>query len=441
MDSNVKVVTIDWRRFGDFSAVGQLTKKIFAEFERIELYPIQCVDRVFCKVSKCNDGGPLEAVFENNVTHDAVQNYIKKNCLTTIYLRLSPNIGVLELACKLIATQPSISLIVHYMDKPSLSGDTISKANYIKAMYHFLTARAASVYTISRDSQQWLLDNYGCTSRVLANFTKSIPDIRLDIKSLEKRDLKISYFGSVDPNMNSEALAFFCRLVASCPWIKFSIWTNSHEVNLHTLRKISNSCVNINIANSNLDVNSYKLKLKEADFLLIAYDHECNELLQHSFSNKFIDYLEAGSFILCFGPPEAPVVKSCQELGLPLVFKTEEELSLACQSKERLLGTLANFDLNKYKSHIRLMKKAQLEGVISFLTDLQNITNDKSPSCSIDKPHNSKQLIESDKQMQQLSFLIRRKYYDRMTGQQSLSATIMAALLRAQGYRGLDYEI
>lgn len=439
MDTNINIVSLDWRMFGDYSAVGQLTEKIFSVAQGINIFPVQCIDGLFCNVFSLAEDGKLKNVFETKVAHDAVQNYVRELDVSVFYVRLSPHIGVLELACKIAAVQSNIPLIVHYMDKPSFSGMSPSKVSYIKEMYRFLTLRADSVYTIHASSLTWLHDTYDCKASVLANFIKTVPEPKFDLRELQERPIHISYFGSIDQKMNTSALLFFCKLVSNCSWIKLSIWTNSHSTNLHDLSKISNASCNIDIFKSNLDEASFKLKLEESDLLLIAYNQESEEFLKHSFSNKYVDYLEVGGVILCFGPIGIPTVKSCREIGVSLVFETEAEIVSAFESKEVFLSRLSELDLEQYVDRIQELKTAQLNLTSSFFEDIKRLSTAR---LSTNSPRQSGgQWTGNAIEMQQLGFLIRRKFYDLARGQQSLSATLMAETIRAKGYKGFDYEI
>ncbi|MFT6834732.1 MAG: hypothetical protein ACJA0H_000764 [Francisellaceae bacterium] len=439
MDKIINVVSLDWRKFGDYSAVGQLTQKIFSIDPEVTVFPVQCIDGLFCNVFTVTDDGKLQNVFETKVKHDAVQNYIRKLDVSAFYVRLSPHIGVLELACKIAAVQSNVPLIVHYMDKPSFSGMSPSRVAYIKEMYRFLTLRADSVYTIHASSLTWLHDTYDCKASVLANFIKTVPELKFDLRELQERPIHISYFGSVDSKMNDSALFFFCRLISNCSWIKLSIWTNSHISNVHDLSVISNASCNIDIFKSNLDEASFKLKLEESDLLLIAYNQDAEVYLKHSFSNKYVDYLEVGGVILCLGPIGIPTVKSCREIGVSLVFENEAEMVSAFESKEVFLNLLSELDLEQYVDRLQELQTAQLNLTSSFFEDIKRLSTARLLT---DRPgQNSEQWTGNAIQMQQLAFLIRRKFYDLARGQQSLSATLMAETIRAKGYKGFDYEI
>jgi hypothetical protein len=143
--------------------------------------------------------------------------------------------------------------------------------------------------------------------------------------------------------------------------------------------------------------------------------------------------------ILCFGPTGIPTVNSCREIGVSLVFETEAEIVSAFESKEVFLSRLSELDLEQYADRIQELKTAQLNLTSSFFEDIKRLSTARLPTIS--PGQSGEQWTGNAIQMQQLGFLIRRKFYDLARGQQSLSATLMAETIRAKGYKGFDYEI
>lgn len=438
MDTNVKVVTLDWRMFGDFSAVGQLTKKIFSTEQGIKIYPLQCLDEDFsANLFIYRSSGELSNIFGKKIAHDAIINYLRKLDPGVIYVRLSPHKGVLELACKITAALPNIPLIVHYMDKPNFKEMSPTRAAYFQEMYRHLVLHAASVYTIHKSSLTWLHEEYGREGRVLANFIANESKPQLDLKALQERPINISYFGSIDRNMNSDSIAFFCRAVSNLPWVRLSIWSNSGIWG--DIKKICSSSHNIKIYNSNLEDSAFKEKITESDLLLLPYnlDEQSQLFLKHSFSNKLIDYLEAGGVVLCLGTRAIPTVQSCYESGISLVCETESELLSTFASKQNLLNRLASLNLKKYTERIATLKGEQAKQLADFFKDIKTLP------ASASKKYTSKQVWTGNElQELKLAFLIRRKFFDLINGQQqSLSATLMSNIIKNNGYSGFDYEI
>jgi glycosyltransferase involved in cell wall biosynthesis len=449
MDTILNVVTLDWRKFGDSSAVGQLTKKIFSAGNDLIVHPIQCLnDGVSCRVYTRLENGSVKDIFGQRVTHDAVLHHIRKLDPGVLYVRLSPHIGVLELACKLVVTLPHVPLIVHYMDKPDFREMAPNRVAYLTELYRFLALRADSVYTIHESSLAWIQEEYGRDARVLANFIAEEPCKQHDLRVLQERPIRVYYFGSVDPKMNAEAIASFCRIISNIPWISFSIWSNnlnwSDTQTWGKIQSVIEASSNIEIAKSNLDDSTYKAKLAEADLLLLPYnlDEESRSFLKHSFSNKFIDYLEVGGVILCLGSRDIPTIQSCYESGLSLIFENEADLESAFVSKELFLGRLADLNLDQYAERIRPLKKVQSKKLEAFFDDIKSQTAARTLSPTAGNEESLHGSWSGDGiQEQQLSFLVRRKIYDKANEQQSLSATLMDQIVKAKGYHGFDYKV
>lgn len=448
MDAGVKIVTLDWRKFGDFSAVGQLTQKIFSAGRGIEVHPLQCLDDgVSCNVFRRRADGGLDNPYGRKLGHDAVLHHVRKLDPDALYVRLSPHKGTLELACKLAAALPDVPLIVHYMDKPSFKGMAETRAGYLAAMYRFLALRADSVYTIHDSSLPWLQQEYGREARVLANFIARRPERQHDLQALKARPLQISYFGSIDRKMNAGAIASTCRAVSNLPWVNLSVWSNSGIWG--EVKEICEASSNIQVSPSNLDEAEFAARLAAADLLLLPYnlDPESLDFLKHSFSNKFVDYLEAGGVILCLGSREIPTVAACRSSGLSLVFESEAELAAGFASREAFLSRLEALDLSRYGSRIEPLQAAQKALVDAFFQDIKSRAAARRAAPSPDAEQGCGQSPGQDwtgegLQERQLAFLIRRKFYDLENGeQQSLAASLMAQQIRAKGYLGFDYEV
>lgn len=306
-------------------------------------------------------------------------------------------------------------------------------------MYRFLALRADSVYTIHKSSLPWLKEEYGRDAQVLANFIAREPERRHDLRSLQQRPLQISYFGSIDRKMNAGAIASVCQAVSNLPWVKLSIWSNSGLWG--EVKEICEASGNIQVSPSNLDDAAFAAQLAAADLLLLPYNLDPGSLdfLKHSFSNKFVDYLEAGGVILCLGSREIPTVEACQDSGLAMVFESETELLAAFDSQDAFLSRLEALDLEQYKARVRSLKEAQNALVAAFFADIKSRSSaNKTAWC----PKQVQAWHGTGVQERQLAFLIRRKFYDLENGQmQSLPATLMAQLIRAKGYQGFSYEV
>lgn len=443
MDADVKVVTLDWRQLGDFSAVGQLTKKIFSAGRGISVHSLQCLDDgPFCNLFTFSTGRGLQNVFGHKIAHDAALNHVRQLEPDALYLRLSPHKGVLEFATKLVVTLPHVPLIVHYMDKPSFVSMSVSRKAYIVHLYRFLVLRADSIYAIHESSLPWLREEYAREARVLANFINVETPTKNILNNVLDRPIQISYFGSIDLKMNAGAIASVCRAVSNLPWVRLSIWSNSGIWG--DVKEIYEASSNIEVFVSNLEDLAFKVKLAEADLLLLPYNLDVNSLsfLKHSFSNKFVDYLEAGGVILCVGSPEIPTVQSCKAFGLSLVLETEAEISSVFLSKDALLSRLSALDLEQYESRIKSLRLTQTKRLEVFFEDIKS--HAAVPPSEVHQPceNTSKCWTGEGLQQRQLAFLIRRKFFDLVNGQQqSLSSTLMAQIIKSKGYRGFDYEI
>lgn len=440
MDKKVKIITLDWRKYGDYSAVGQLTKKIFSEKNEFAIYSVQCLEKQsLCNMFHCSPDGTIARVFDEEIFHDALQNYIRSLDPNIFYVRLSPHKGVLELAIKLKVAFKHIPMIVHYMDKPSFKEMPAATRIYLTEMYRFLVRRAQSIYVIHEKNRDWIRAEFGRDAKILANFIKEVPNRKYNMLELDSRAIKIAYFGSIDRKMNADSIALFCRVVSNIPWVQFSIYSNSGTISeIDHVCQVSN---NITFSDSSLSEASYQASLREADLLLLPYniDAESCKFLKHSFSNKFVDYLEVGGMILCFGSRQTPTVQSCLESGLAVVFETEDQLRRAFSSKSNLLSHLSTLKLGEQIPRVRNLIASQRQRVLDFYDEIRIL----APSTRrYALAEHQQDFLWGEHSIKQLNFLIRRRYYDYYScSQQSLSVTLMSQLLKRKGYAGFDFEM
>jgi hypothetical protein len=433
------IITIDWRKYGDFSAVGQLTEKIFTEVEDFDVYSVQVLDDYQkCRFFKRSDNGNMESLVSWPIFQDAAMNELRSISPTAIYIRLSPHKPTLEFACKLAATLNNVPLIVHFMDTPYLIDMRNSTKVYILAMYKFLMNRASAVYTIHSSSLQWIKDTYGKNANVLGNFIKFPSKKEEKKETLQK--VSIAYFGSIDRKMNAATLISFAKIVRDLEWVEFSIWSNSGIWG--ELKELSEGSSNIKIRNSNLTSEEYTRQIQKADYLLLPYnmDDQSIEFLRHSYSNKFIDYVESGGKILCVGPNEIPTVKECIESNVGIVATDLNTIQEILINPESLNNAAVSVFGSEYTNSVTKLSEHKKELIAAFINYLGKLAEKQTPSVSncvpIRRPNKNSQEINNI-----LSFLIKRKFYDHQTRKQSLAATLASSQLKSYGYKGFDYEI
>lgn len=439
MDQQIKIITVDWRKYGDFSAVGQLTRKIFSSQNDFSIYPVKCYENEpDCEIFRCSSNNVAFPLHGEAIRHDAAQNFIRMLRPDMIYVRLSPHRGVLEFATKLKVAFPEIPMLLHYMDKPSFKGMPTASAIYLSELYGFLVRRAESVYVIHESNREWIRSKFGRESKVLSNFIQKLPNRPMLCKDLECRAIKISYFGSIDSKMNSDSIILFCKIISKLPWVQFTIHSNSGVTS--SIRNLANSSQNIILRESNLTEWEYDDSLRRSDLLLLPYnfDAESQQFLMHSFSNKFVDYLEVGGIILCIGSKQTPTVQCCFESELALVVENEEQLKKVFSSRTAFLRCLSALKLEKYVPQVETLMAAQLQRINDFHREIRSL----AVSGLWNLQGSSRSWAYSEQNISQLSFLIRRRFFDQYAGgKQSLSVTLMSQLLKRKGYSGFDYEM
>lgn len=438
MAKKLKVFTVDWRKFGDYSAVGQLTKKLFSSSEELAIFSLQCLNGN----DGCNlytvEGDKLSCLHDGHLMQDSVQAWVKSSDMDVIYIRISPHIQTLEMACKLAVVVPRIPLVVHYMDQPFLDELSISERNYIKQMYSFLIKRSSAFYTIHESSVYDLSVKYHKKVNVVGNFFNAqIPNNQFS-KLKNKNVVEVSYFGSLDKKMNAQALSECCKAIAGKSWLKLTIWSNSGlwgDVEQYVLDN-----KNITFNPSSLSEEEYLDKLLAADILLLPYniDTYSTEFLKHSFSNKLIDYLATGNLIVGYGSAEIPTMSDCLKYSLAIVCAELAELQSLFSNRASLVRSVEGLLDSGHEEKLKLFAKLKQAGLCDFYNNLNNL------ACSSVPKTDRGYFIEScdaEFRPELLSFVIRRKFLDKMMSTQSLSSTISAQMLLALGYKGFNYEI
>ncbi|MDH4541705.1 hypothetical protein CUR85_17930 [Sulfitobacter faviae] len=310
---------------------------------------------------------------------------------------------------------------------------------YVQHMYDVLVKNADQFLTIHSSSIEDLEKCFGYKPKVLANFIRKPVSKTSANVGFSGQPIKIFYFGSIDKKMNESAIASLAQEVSSNQWVSLSLWSNSGLWG--EIKQLVENSQNIHAFKSNLDVEQFQRKMSEADILLLPYnfDETSKIFLKHSFSNKFVDYLEAGGVILCLGPAEIPTVMACKESGLALVLESKSALKAAFSSEEAFRNALGTLDLESYNAKAESLRRAQEVLVEEFFDSMERIVSRGSKRTFRTKDITSKSHIEET----MLGVLIRQKFFDHAqpVEQQSLVSSLMAEILRRRGYKGLQYEI
>jgi hypothetical protein len=427
-------VVIDWRRIGDFSAVGQLTEKLFSTIPEAKIYQIEATNDGRCRVFR-REGFAMIDLFGKQVAHDAALNFIAKIKPDHIYYRISPVLSCLEFATKVRLRSKDSRFSIHYMDKPDLREMSNLKKQYVTALYDFLLRHADKVFDIHRSAGPFISKTYGQESTSVANFFKEQPKLRATSWNTAK-PIRVAYFGSIDSKMNSDAISEFCEVICGVNWVELLIWTNSGLWG--RVKDICESSSNIRVEKSNLSAEAYEVAILSSDLQLLPYNTSAwsRDFLQHSYSNKVIDYISAGGMPIAFGPGDIPVVRDCIEKNLGPVCHTKAEIADLFASKEKLLSTLERFSAKKREEGVQalyLERKAGLESFRSYFSG-------KEPAQKIHKGVTHDRVGPVDNL---LAATIRQKFLDLSwkAERQSIAATILAHTLSELGYDGFKYEI
>lgn len=440
MAERKRVIVVDWRKIGDYSAVGQLIDKIFLIDQSLEVYQLLCAQsRHKCTIMKRTDTGSMNRVFDWEVSHSAAINKSKAIKPHAIYVRLSPHIETLELACKMAVTFNTTQLIVHYMDTPHLDNMRPARANYIRTIYRFLIAAADRFYAIHETSAEVLKAEHVRDVFIMRNFIAS--DLKNRITKFDSGDarMRLSYFGSIDKKMNLKAINEICASVKDIDWLELRIWSNS-GIDQQT-KNIIESSNNIAYSDSNLENQEYVHELAKSDLLLLPYNNDDDSVrfLQHSFSNKFMDYLEADRTILCYGSTEVPTIAECFENQIGIVCETLSDFQNLLSSKESLQAKIDATRSTEVKEKTKKTIASQRRNAHQFIEYLNRIEGGVVDCVSDYQRHPSH--FYDEIAQKRLSFLIRRKFYDHMKSGESVASNWIANLKRRHGYNGVDYEV
>ncbi|HCE1501080.1 TPA: hypothetical protein NGR36_000226 [Vibrio parahaemolyticus] len=432
MAEKTSVVVVDWRNYGDFSAVGQLTKKIFSQIEQLEITTVQVIDGIKCNLHKVNNSNEIKRVVDWSLYHDAVIHWVKKNKIENIYIRLSPHLATLEFACKLILACENLRVITHFMDTPHLKEMPKSKVKYIESLYKFLIGRSENVMTIHDSSVRWIEDKYSVNPQVLGNFINGDLFTRHKVGNSSGK-IRVSYFGSVDKKMNALSLYQFSKSIENIEWLEFNIWSNSGMWG--DLKEVVDRSNNIKYMASSLSEEEYSNEICKSDYLLLPYnsDEESIEFLKYSYSNKFIDYLENGGRVIAFGSEDIPTIHECKANRLGVVVSSVDELERLVLSKKTFMAAISHIYDGDYISRIEKLsfdKKNNLDKFKKLIL---------APGVEINKKTTSSYAglcLESE-----LGFFIKRKFWDKEHNKQSLSASISSYRLKKYNYNGYNYEV
>ena len=333
--SKPSVVIIDWREYGDFSAVGQLTKKLFEHIHPdFDLYLLKVnFSNYNLDILEIKDAE--NRLLEKDKIHSFALNWLKKINPSYVYIRLSPCLSKLELAVKIMISFPKVKYYCHYMDKPKIKDKRMSQSKYIEMLYKTIFKYSDITYLIHESIEsKKTISSYAKKVCVLGNFVESqnVKAYDHSLTSLKKKlmnkiPIKIVYFGSIDQEMNKEALYSLIRAIESeannLIGAKFDLYSSAVKK-----ETISYQSHNIRIIGSSFSNDEYHTRLKESDVLFIAYNINgpSTDFLQDSFSNKLVDYASSGRPILFYGDKTIPTAQAIEKYNLGICVNTEKEL-------------------------------------------------------------------------------------------------------------------
>ena len=422
------IVLIDWREYGDLSAVGQLTKKLFDHaLSDYNLYSLKVnFNNYNLDILEIKDAEIK--LLAKNKPHSFSLNWIKKINPSYVYIRLSPCISKLELAVKIMISFPNIKYLSHYMDKPKLKGKRFSQSKYIEMLYKTIFKYSEITYLIheSIESKE-VISLHAKKTYVLGNFTQSESDEKesfnlapIKEKLMNKSNIKIVYFGSIDEEMNKQALYDLIGAIESdindLMRIKFDLYSSAVKKGT-----ISYQSKNIRIMGSSLSDDEYHERLQEADILFIGYNTSSfsTDFLQDSFSNKLVDYVRSGKPILFYGDKTIPTAKAIEQYNLGICVNTKKDL----------LSILSNHNL--FAKRIDRLSEARKQQDFTprrFLdTRLNLFKRFKDQLKNTEKQ--SEQIARYDKQPRVASInekiLIKQIIFDQAMEKESLTTTLM----------------
>ena len=366
----MKIVTVDWRSYGDYSAVGQLTKKIFSCGPDLAVHSIQIDENNAAATirDECNPSTGAIVIALDNV--ESLDECVAKITPDYIYVRLSPNLAVLEFAARL-ARRNEYRLITHYMDAPASFDLTPSDVLNLERLYRHVISSSSYTCVIHESVVEEFHQRYGVVPEVVGNFFDDAPRLRRYLCSSATGVVTIRYFGGIDYKMNASALYEFCSVIGKIPWASFEIYSNS-GINKE-MRGILNEFNNIKVLPSNLDEAAYQMALSGADVLMLAYNWDAKSVdyLKHSFSNKILDYISTGVPIIAVGPMGIPSIDLFICLDLGLVASSRSDIEGLMSDKACFIHQLNTKTQESYDRLIDFARsrKANLD---KFLSKLEN---------------------------------------------------------------------
>jgi hypothetical protein len=300
-----KILIIDFTKFGESSATGELKSKYFQKWDQKDIF------HVHGKLGSHNIINFTHVATVENSSISGIKNKIEEFSPDVILYRpVSNNLDLHRLAMELISSLKipySIWLMDDWITRLKHQDPTLGKV--INEQIKNLLQHANSRFAISEAMAGVFGSRYGVNFDVFHNGIDTEKDYfnkykyQNDIKSTSKTSIR--YSGGLSEDMNLKSLIDVALAINKLPKsldIKFEIRCQKHcyKLALETFKNYE--FVTISLTND--DIGDYYNWIGAADILLICnnFDDTSKRYIRYSFANKIPEYLMAGKPIIAYGP-------------------------------------------------------------------------------------------------------------------------------------------
>lgn len=332
-----KVIIIDFTRFGQKTATGEVKTKFFSSWDKSSIFHIY---------SESGTGfGITENIINKNQRYtdtEVLEKAKKFNADTILYRPVGNDPLLHELAIKLIIELKKPYSIWMMDDWPARQAvKKPSLKDQVQSDLECLCQSANACFAISESMAGAFGARYGSKFSIFHNGVwPELWDIG-KLSNKKNKVLTVRYSGNLAKDMTLQSLldiAAALQEISNRIEVKFEIRCQKHWFEEAKFFFKQYSVVSLDIANQS--ASDYREWLINADILVICnnFDTDSQRYIQYSFANKIPEYLASGQPVLAYGPINSSSINFLKKIdGVTTVILPDKSLL-----KEKLLELLSS---------------------------------------------------------------------------------------------------
>ncbi|CAN5541540.1 hypothetical protein BH10PSE7_BH10PSE7_25800 [soil metagenome] len=327
----LRILLIDWTRFGSGTATGQLKSSYFSGLQTGSLLHIFYGEKSNVGLAPDGDTGRAKYFEYHDRGLDAAFAAFQPEVI--LYRPAADRPAFHEAAMRLIRSL-AVPLVTWMMDDwpERLRRSDVKAFALMDRNLRELFQRAAANFAISEKMVSEYTRRYGVSFEVFRNGVMREDWPLRDRTQSGNGVLLLRYAGGLAPDMNRDAVFDTAQAVESLAKtheIRMEVHTQAHWFRAEEMKYKNFHHVSFDTAT--LDESAYRGWLLEADISLIAYnfDEASVRYAQYSFANKTPECLASGAAVLAYGPRQIATIDYLARCGAVAVVDARDPANLS----------------------------------------------------------------------------------------------------------------